>query len=891
MNSRSNLRRVQTSFGIVEGEIVYPGVDGLPPVVQFLGIPYGMAPTGQSRFNMVRSAPKWSNIPKQTTHLKSVCIQELPELSTSNGLKLTSTQRFDFMHRMYPKLAVQSEDCLYMNLYVPTNPDARKSKLSTLVIVHGDDYSWSAGSPYNGTLLSSFGDIIVVTLNYRLGVFGFLGRCQGSCVGNWALSDLVTALNMLSNIIESFDGDRNSITLLGWGSGASLVSLLMASPMTFPKTRLFKRAILLDGTALAPWAMMKRSNDRFYHLAHELKCADIKLSNKNVKSIESILQCMQDHSTENVTQAARKIPSPTFLSKFGPIVDGQAVPHYPKRIFNVAYGNLFRDIDLLVGLTVHPAHHLMADDFYKYGMTKEDRKKILRTLVRNLYDYHRNEILAAIIKEYTDWDNPREHPRKIRDGVLAALSDALFIAPLIDTARLHSTTLGASKHKSNTYMFVTVLPYIVLITLCHKRTEMILRFVFTHETKSQMKEKPNSGIFGSITGDHIPYIFGYPLLNFEEQVNSDLFVLRILKLYSDFTEIDKGISRVMMNYISNFVRSGDPSKPQDLTPLSSVEEKYGHVPWLQFNQANRESYIEIADRPRARNYYRNARVGFWNEFLPQLFTPVREDIAVPEEHNYLPDHFKKDTFYGVVRPHAPFLNEPFIAPPPSPPPFPNIKRLTTPAAITTAKPSQPISSNEVTVTQNSTMLSVTVAVGCGLLLLNICVGLGLYRQCNNRRDESKKKLQLQYQSYATNMQPNSDLNYGIATPLGQQQLEIMPPIHMQNHFPSIDNTSMEHHNSEVSSHVEYDLCRQNYQTYNNSQQNPLTTNFFEQEPLLPLNNKTGSSTGSTHLRTAVSPSCPKHGRAAMLATTSAHSTTLQNPASANAAPTLEEIQV
>ncbi|VDD96747.1 unnamed protein product [Enterobius vermicularis] len=747
---RSNMKRVQTSFGIVEGEIVSPNVDDLPTVVQFLGIPYGMTPTGQSRFNMVRSAPKWSHIPKQTTRLKSVCIQDLPELSTSNGLKLTSTQRFDFMHRMYPRLSMQSEDCLYMNLYVPINPETKKDKLSTLVIVHGDDYGWSAGSPYNGTLLASFGDIIVVTLNYRLGVFGFLGRCQGSCVGNWAISDLVTALNMLSNIIESFGGDRNSITLLGWGSGASLVSLLMASPMTFPKNRLFRRAILLDGTALAPWAMMKRSNDRFYHLAHELKCADIKLANKNVKNIESILQCMQDHSAENITQAARKIQTPTFLSKFGPIIDGQAVPHYPRRIFSVPYGNLFRDIDLLVGLTIHPAHHLLADDFYKYGMSKEDRKKILRTLVRNLYDYHRNEVLAAIIKEYTDWDNPREHPRKLRDGVLAALSDALYIAPLIETARLHSMNPNAGKRKSTTYMFV-----------------------FTHETKSQMKEKPNSGIIGSITGDHLPYIFGYPLWNAEG------------KLYYDFSEIDKGISRVMMNYISNFVRSGDPSKPQDISPVTAVEEKYGHVPWLPFNQANREPYIEIADRPRARNYYRNAHVGFWNDFLPHLFTPNRDDIIIPEEHNYLPDHFKKDTFYGVVRPHAPFLNEPFIAPPPSPPPLPNAKKLSTlqqktktdvteilsASPVTTPKPSLVTAVNEATVGQNSTMLSVTVAVGCGLLLLNICVGLGLYRQCNNRRDESKNKPQLQYQSYAANLQPGGELNYSLNTPLGQQVFE------------------------------------------------------------------------------------------------------------------------
>uniref|UniRef100_F1LG01 Neuroligin-1 n=1 Tax=Ascaris suum TaxID=6253 RepID=F1LG01_ASCSU len=120
------------------------------------------------------------------------------------------------------------------------------------------------------------------------------------------------------------------------------------------------------------------------------------------------------------------------------------------------------------------------------------------------------------------------------------------------------------------------------------------------------------------------------------------------------------------------------------------------------------------------------------------------------------------------------------------------------------------------------MLSVTVAVGCGLLFLNICIGFGLYRQCN-KREESKKKLQLQYQTYVANHQPGGDINYNL-------------------------NSSMN-----------------------------------QQEPLLSSNNK-----GPTvPVRPGVSPTCPRHGRAAM-ALASGRNNTMGAP---NSGPTLEEIQV
>ena len=75
---------------------------------------------------------------------------------------------------------------------------------------------------------------------------------------------------MLNVVLPSFGGDPRFVTLMGWGSGASLVSLLMASPLTQPGKRLFRRAILLDGTALAPWAMSHDPQSYFLQLADNL---------------------------------------------------------------------------------------------------------------------------------------------------------------------------------------------------------------------------------------------------------------------------------------------------------------------------------------------------------------------------------------------------------------------------------------------------------------------------------------------------------------------------------------------------------------------------------------------------------------------------------------------
>ncbi|RCN36855.1 Carboxylesterase [Ancylostoma caninum] len=347
-----------------------------------------------------------------------------------------SAQRFDYVHRLLPKLKHQSEDCLYMNLFVPERLESsqRDSQLPVLVVVHGDEYGWNAGSPYNGSILASHGQILVVTLNYRLGVFGQLSnsttplinvvnpgpriprkmrvffmfweqRHLRLSVGTDNAQCCVTSIRWRSQGCHVISTNLDAFA--GWGSGASLVSLLMASPLTQPGRRLFRRAILLDGTALAPWAMAHNPQQYFAQVAENLGCLSRNRSSTFNDNIDTTLRCMQDHPADNVTKAVQAIEIPTFLSGFAPIVDGQLIPNSPRISFSPQYGSLFREIDLLVGFSSHPAHYLLSNEDLKSGLSKERRQKIFRTLVRNLYEYHRSELLAAIINEYTDWENPR----------------------------------------------------------------------------------------------------------------------------------------------------------------------------------------------------------------------------------------------------------------------------------------------------------------------------------------------------------------------------------------------------------------------------------------------------------------------------------------------------
>ena len=129
-----------------------------------------------------------------------------------------------------------SEDCLFLNVYVPADA-TDKSKLPVMFWIHGGGYSGGGSDEprHNGDFLPLKG-VVLVTINYRLGVFGFLATADlakeaNGSAGNYGLMDMVAALHWVKANIENFGGDPGNVTIFGESAGSFAVSTLMASPM------------------------------------------------------------------------------------------------------------------------------------------------------------------------------------------------------------------------------------------------------------------------------------------------------------------------------------------------------------------------------------------------------------------------------------------------------------------------------------------------------------------------------------------------------------------------------------------------------------------------------------------------------------------------------------
>uniref|UniRef100_A0A6P7FGZ9 Neuroligin-4, Y-linked-like n=1 Tax=Diabrotica virgifera virgifera TaxID=50390 RepID=A0A6P7FGZ9_DIAVI len=126
-----------------------------------------------------------------------------------------------------------------------------------IVYIHGESFEWNSGNPYDGSVIASYADLVVITINYRLGILGFLNANPAphlkARVANYGLMDQIAALHWIQQNVALFGGDPNNVTLAGHGSGAACINFLMISPTVMPG--LFHRTILLSGSALSSWAL------------------------------------------------------------------------------------------------------------------------------------------------------------------------------------------------------------------------------------------------------------------------------------------------------------------------------------------------------------------------------------------------------------------------------------------------------------------------------------------------------------------------------------------------------------------------------------------------------------------------------------------------------------
>jgi para-nitrobenzyl esterase len=209
---------VSTDRGPVRGSVV-------GGVRVFQGIPYARPPVGALRWQPPLPARPWSD-PRDATRPGPMCAQS----AIDGGVDATS-----------------SEDCLYLNVTTPAGGGHRRP---VIVYLHGGGFATGAGSDFDARRLAATGDAVVVTVNYRLGIFGFFGFPGLRDSGTYGLADQQAAMRWVRANATAFGGDPRTVTLMGESSGGATVCAHLVSPAA---AGLFHRAIIQSGSCLQNW--------------------------------------------------------------------------------------------------------------------------------------------------------------------------------------------------------------------------------------------------------------------------------------------------------------------------------------------------------------------------------------------------------------------------------------------------------------------------------------------------------------------------------------------------------------------------------------------------------------------------------------------------------------
>ncbi len=335
---------LQTEHGLLQ---VNP--PNLSNVRSYKGMPYAAPPIGALRWKPPQPVSPWTEVREMGIFGKN------------------APQRILFPD-IDPFVAGVSEDCLYLNVWTPNEPGA-SGVLPVLFYIHGGGFAVGAGSEprYDGSRLAARG-IVVVTMNYRLNALGLLAHpalsAETGSSGNFAMLDLVAALQWVKRNIVNFGGDPAAVTIAGESAGSMYVSMLMASPLS---RGLFHRAIGESGAQFPsperPMSSLKEAEQKGSAFAKKLKA----------KTAEDL----------------RALPVDAILDAspglgFWPIVDGAFLAEQPIKIFTKGQQ---ADVPLLAGWNKDEGHIFTV-------MNWPPAKKGYEHLIKTLFGSKMKEILS-----------------------------------------------------------------------------------------------------------------------------------------------------------------------------------------------------------------------------------------------------------------------------------------------------------------------------------------------------------------------------------------------------------------------------------------------------------------------------------------------------------------
>ncbi|XP_028635132.1 pyrethroid hydrolase Ces2a-like [Grammomys surdaster] len=395
--SASPIRTTHT--GQVRGSLVHVK-DTKTGVHTFLGIPFAKPPVGPLRFAPPEDPEPWSGV-RDATSEPAMCLQ-------NDMMNLEGTKEMKLIIPPIPK----SEDCLYLNIYTPAHAH-EGSNLPVMVWIHGGALVLGWASIVDGSTLAATEEIVVVSIQYRLGILGFFSTGDQHARGNWGYLDQVTALRWVQRNIAYFGGNRDRVTIIGASAGGTSVSSHVVSPMS---KGLFHGAIMQSGVALLPDLISDTSEGVYKTVAN--------LSGCEVPDSETLIHCLRTKNKQEIlaiNQVFKMIPG---------VVDGKFFPKHPQELLA---SKEFQPVPSIIGMTTDECGwgmlKLMDLDHIIEKITRETLPAVLKsTAAKMMLPLECSDLL---MEEYM---GNTEDPEILQAQFREMLGDFMFVIPALQVA-------------------------------------------------------------------------------------------------------------------------------------------------------------------------------------------------------------------------------------------------------------------------------------------------------------------------------------------------------------------------------------------------------------------------------------------------------------------------
>lgn len=398
---------VNTTSGRVQGV-----VSGNQSVDIYKGIPYAQPPIGALRWHAPVAVKPWQGV-KQTTTFANSCYQspsaEIPPWS---------------MEFLNP--SPRSEDCLYLNVWSPRSQTPQAKPV--IVFIHGGAFVSGSGSVpiYDGENLAERG-VVFITLNYRLGAFGFLSTSQltqaEGTSGNYGIEDQILALKWIKANVAKFGGDPNNITIEGQSAGANSVLLLNSSPLTeglFNKSVVESSSFAFDHGAGLAYETVLNAPFSNLTLAHKMKVTDAflqqhELNMAQLRQLDSdaILKLFNPHQVPLVPGVDGKVFDKSLFEAFttthrhtGPIIVGYNQDELSG--FTPLYRNSTPEDFRQYVTQNYPANAKAIFKLYpdnnRKQLSRDEGMLAMKQLTKALTHFNQNKVYSYYFNTSINWD-------------------------------------------------------------------------------------------------------------------------------------------------------------------------------------------------------------------------------------------------------------------------------------------------------------------------------------------------------------------------------------------------------------------------------------------------------------------------------------------------------